>query len=131
MAKQGIYNPRNPEQHICNSELISDLQPGIVPSLFCATMISTRLVLVLPLYALGFLQTVIAWPSVEPLAARVSPGPLDSWLTTETSTALQGVLDNIGSGGANTAGVSSGFVIASPSKSNPDCKRAHRVEELS
>ncbi|KAN0075811.1 Six-hairpin glycosidase-like protein [Elaphomyces granulatus] len=83
-------------------------------------MISTRLVLVLPLYALGFLQIAIAWPSVEPLAARASPDPLDSWLATETSTALQGVLDNIGSGGANTAGVSSGFVIASPSKSNPD-----------
>jgi glucoamylase len=95
-------------------------------------MISTRLVLVLPLYALGFLQIAIAWPSVEPLAARASPDPLDSWLATETSTALQGVLDNIGSGGANTAGVSSGFVIASPSKSNPDCKyTSDRVEELS
>lgn len=84
-------------------------------------MISIRLVIALPLYVLGFLQSAIAWPSVELLAARAED-PLDSWLAGETSTALQGILNNIGSGGANTAGVSSGFVIASPSKSNPDCE---------
>ncbi|OKL59128.1 Glucoamylase [Talaromyces atroroseus] len=47
-------------------------------------------------------------------------GSLDTWLTSETSVALDGVLDNIGASGAFTEGVIEGLVIASPSKVDPD-----------
>jgi glucoamylase len=58
-------------------------------------------------------------------AAKFVPratGSLDTWLASETSIALNGVLDNIGSSGAFTEGISSGVVVASPSQVDPDCK---------
>ncbi|KAJ9376288.1 CAZyme family GH15 and CBM20 [Paecilomyces variotii] len=61
--------------------------------------------------------------AVVPPRAPVTPratGSLDSWLATESPYALQGVLANIGPDGADASGASSGIVIASPSKSNPD-----------
>lgn len=63
--------------------------------------------------------------AVVPPRAPVTPratGSLDSWLATESPYALQGVLANIGPDGADASGASSGIVIASPSKSDPDCK---------
>lgn len=48
-------------------------------------------------------------------------GSLDSFLSSETPIALQGLLDNIGPDGAFTAGARPGIVIASPSKSDPNC----------
>ncbi|CAL5871099.1 uncharacterized protein PFLUO_LOCUS5345 [Penicillium psychrofluorescens] len=45
---------------------------------------------------------------------------LDSFLQSESSVALQGALDNIGPDGSGAQGASSGIVVASPSKSNPD-----------
>lgn len=50
---------------------------------------------------------------------------LDSFLQSESSVALQGALDNIGPDGSGAQGASSGIVVASPSKSNPDCKSYH------
>ncbi|EED14963.1 glucoamylase precursor, putative [Talaromyces stipitatus ATCC 10500] len=47
-------------------------------------------------------------------------GSLDSWLAAETPIALQGVLNNIGSGGVFTEGAVEGIVIASPSKADPN-----------
>lgn len=47
---------------------------------------------------------------------------LSSYIESETSTALQGVLDNIGTNGSKVTGASSGIVVASPSKVNPDCE---------
>ncbi|KAJ9249827.1 CAZyme family GH15 and CBM20 [Paecilomyces variotii] len=61
--------------------------------------------------------------AVVPPRAPVTPratGSLDSWLATESPYALQGVLANIGPDGADASGASSGIVIASPSKSDPD-----------
>lgn len=46
---------------------------------------------------------------------------LTSWLASESTHALQGILANIGSDGVDVAGASSGIVVASPSKENPDC----------
>jgi glucoamylase len=46
---------------------------------------------------------------------------LDSFIESESIIALQGVLNNIGANGSKVAGASSGIVVASPSKSNPDC----------
>lgn len=76
--------------------------------------------LTLSLRTLGLVQAAIAAPSA-PVLPRAS-GSLDQWLATETPYALQGVLDNIGADGAKAAGAKSGVVIASPSKSNPDCE---------
>jgi glucoamylase len=45
-----------------------------------------------------------------------------SFLETEVPIALADLLCNIGSAGSCAAGADSGIVIASPSKTNPDCK---------
>ncbi|KAJ5126576.1 glycosyl hydrolase family 15 [Penicillium atrosanguineum] len=45
---------------------------------------------------------------------------LESFIQSESTVALQGVLNNIGANGSSVAGASSGVVVASPSKSNPD-----------
>lgn len=48
-------------------------------------------------------------------------GSLASFIAFENPTALQGVLNNIGSGGILAPGVQAGLVVASPSKADPDC----------
>ena len=50
-----------------------------------------------------------------------APSSLSSFIASEGPLALQGILDNIGSGGAMAPGVEAGLVVASPSKANPDC----------
>ena len=57
----------------------------------------------------------------SPLEARAS-GSLDSFIAAERPVALQGILDNIGASGEKVEGAAAGLVIASPSKSNPNCK---------
>ena len=59
----------------------------------------------------------LAAPSVE-LRAR----DLNSFVTSEKAIALQGALNNIGPNGSMVPGAGAGFVVASPSKVNPDCK---------
>ncbi len=46
----------------------------------------------------------------------------DSFLATESPIALQNLLCNIGASGCRASGASSGIVVASPDKSNPDCE---------
>ncbi|EED14459.1 glucoamylase precursor, putative [Talaromyces stipitatus ATCC 10500] len=73
--------------------------------------------LLLSLISLSLLQGAFASPTR--LEARVS-GTLDSWIAEESPFALKGILANTGSSGSQAAGASSGIVVASPSKSNPD-----------
>ncbi|KAL4893274.1 Six-hairpin glycosidase-like protein [Aspergillus ambiguus] len=73
-------------------------------------------ILTLALHGLAIVQSVTAAPQLSP-RATVS---LDAWLASETSVALDGILDNIGSSGAYAASAKSGIVIASPSTSDPD-----------
>jgi glucoamylase len=47
---------------------------------------------------------------------------LDSFIASERAIALQGVLNNIGPDGSKAEGAGAGFIIASPSKADPDCK---------
>lgn len=47
---------------------------------------------------------------------------VNDFIATEEQVALQKLLCSIGSGGCNAQGVAAGLVIASPSKSDPDCK---------
>ena len=58
----------------------------------------------------------------------VSAAPLDDYIATESPIALQGILSNIGADGfgadgSRVLGAAPGLVVASPSKSNPDCKK--------
>ena len=46
---------------------------------------------------------------------------LDSFIAAERVIALQGVLNNIGADGSKVQGASDGIIVASPSKSDPDC----------
>lgn len=47
---------------------------------------------------------------------------LDEFLNTQEPIAVQGVLANIGSSGSKVSGAADGIVVASPSKSDPDCE---------
>ena len=57
------------------------------------------------------------------VACPVSGNPaIDSFVESETQVSRHKLLCNIGSDGCEAAGVSPGVVIASPSKSDPDCE---------
>lgn len=64
------------------------------------------------------------WGAVEPHLSlrRRATGSIDSFIASESPVALQGILNNIGSAGSKVAGAASGIVVASPSKTNPDCE---------
>lgn len=62
-------------------------------------------------------------PVTNPLAVlneERATGSLTDFIATETSIALQGILNNIGPAGSKAGGAQSGLVAASPSRSNPD-----------
>lgn len=67
-----------------------------------------------------FLGYVLGVPAPGRFELRAT-GSLTSWLATESSYALQGVLKNIGPNGADASGADAGIVVASPSTSSPDC----------
>ena len=69
----------------------------------------------LALCALTLSQSAVAAPKL------VSRANLDTWLDSETTFSLNGILDNIGASGAYAQSAKPGIVIASPSTSNPDC----------
>lgn len=48
---------------------------------------------------------------------------IDAFIQSQTTVSINGVLANIGGGGSKAPGVSAGIVVASPSRSNPDCER--------
>lgn len=47
---------------------------------------------------------------------------LDDFITKQREISITGVLANIGADGSKASGAAAGAVVASPSKSNPDCK---------
>ncbi|KAF2788438.1 carbohydrate-binding module family 20 protein [Melanomma pulvis-pyrius CBS 109.77] len=56
-------------------------------------------------------------PSSLPFDKRAE---LDTWIANESPIALSGVLANLGPSGVKSYGASTGILLASPSKSNPD-----------
>lgn len=52
---------------------------------------------------------------------------IDAFITAQKTISINGVLANIGGGGSKAPGVPAGIVVASPSRSNPDCKSIHHV----
>jgi len=47
---------------------------------------------------------------------------LDSFIKSQADVSIKGVLANIGTDGSKAQGVPAGIVIASPSRTDPDCK---------
>ena len=68
-------------------------------------------------------STIILFPSEQ--YDHRNTTSLSSWLASESSYALSGILNNIGSSGLKVAGASPGVVVASPSEHSPDCKVNH------
>ncbi|KAL8627892.1 hypothetical protein Q9189_006421 [Teloschistes chrysophthalmus] len=59
-------------------------------------------------------------PTWLPHVAERATGSLDTFIASERSRALQGVLDNIGAGGSKVPAAEPGLVVASPSKEDPN-----------
>ena len=71
------------------------------------------------------LQAVLGLPDpsrVKEREAEILKRSVDSFIATESPIALTDLLCNIGSAGACASGADSGIVVASPDKTNPDCK---------
>jgi hypothetical protein len=70
------------------------------------------------------LSQAIAAPS------ELRPRDVNSFVAEERPIALQGALNNIGPNGSRVAGAGP-FVVASPSKVNPDCTYLHPITRWS
>lgn len=73
-------------------------------------------------------QAAFGFPNpsrVEQREAELLKRSVDSFIATESPIALADMLCNIGSAGACASGASSGIVVASPDKTNPDCRTLH------
>lgn len=66
-----------------------------------------------------FLSLAHGIPSRHVLERRAE---LDTWITNESPIAYSGIIANFGPSGAKAYGAASGILLASPSKTNPDCK---------
>lgn len=47
---------------------------------------------------------------------------IDAFIKAQTTVSVNGILANIGGGGSKAPGVSAGIVVASPSRTDPDCE---------
>ena len=70
------------------------------------------------LISLNAIAGAVAHPSF-PVHKRQSD--VGAFIEKQTPIAKQGVLNNIGPNGSLVEGAAAGIVVASPSKSNPDC----------
>lgn len=59
---------------------------------------------------------------VQDYRPRPRQTSVDSFIRTQADVSIRGVLANIGTDGSKAQGVPAGIVVASPSRSNPDCK---------
>lgn len=80
-------------------------------------------VLAVGCYALQVVNAVPRLSRESRHEADIVKRSASSFLETEVPIALADLLCNIGSAGSCAAGAGSGIVIASPSKTNPDCKK--------
>ncbi len=71
-------------------------------------------------------QKVLGLPGTS---AHLQRRTVDSYVSSEGPIALQKLLCNIGSDGCEAQSAASGAVVASPSTSNPDCKKPARVTQ--
>lgn len=52
---------------------------------------------------------------------------IEAYIKKQRPASLKGVLSNIGPDGEGAQGAAAGIVVASPSKSDPDCKTPHLI----
>lgn len=74
-----------------------------------------------------FLYVILATLTLSTFGIHAAPHDapqesLDDWLEKQETIALEGILANIGPNGSRVSGASDGIVVASPSKSEPDCE---------
>jgi glucoamylase len=58
----------------------------------------------------------------NPVDRQKRQDSIDDFVKTQADISIKGVLANIGTDGSKAQGASAGIVVASPSRSNPDCK---------
>ena len=66
-----------------------------------------------------FLSLAHGIPSRQVIEKRAE---LDTWIANESPIAYSGILANVGPSGTKGYGAASGILLASPSKTNPDCE---------
>jgi glucoamylase len=74
-----------------------------------------------------FLSLAHGIPSRQVIEKRAE---LDTWITNESPIAYSGILANFGASGAKAYGAASGVLLASPSKTNPDCEHFAIIETI-
>ena len=67
----------------------------------------------------GVVSVILSQAAAAPKDLRARD--LDSFIATQREIALQGILNNIGPNGSEVEGAAAGIIVASPSKSDPDC----------
>jgi glucoamylase len=72
---------------------------------------------------LRFLPAAILLIGVQgtPLDQEKRQTSIDGFVKSQVAVSIKGVLANIGADGSKAQGASAGIVVASPSRSNPDC----------
>jgi glucoamylase len=68
--------------------------------------------------------------TATPVADHHKRATLEEFIRTQADISIKGVLANIGSDGSKAQEVPSGIVVASPSRSNPDCQFRNRICSL-
>jgi len=106
--------------------LIAQLQDHL-PSVNASSLVTPAMHALSSLVVLGTcaVQTALGRPGAIPRSQRggaISKRAVDSYIETETPIAWEKLLCNIGPDGCAVSGAAAGAVIASPSKSDPDCE---------
>jgi glucoamylase len=74
-------------------------------------------------FALRALPALLFFAGAQstPLVSQKRQASIDSFVQTQAAVSINGVLANIGVDGSKAQGVPAGIVVASPSRSDPDC----------
>lgn len=72
--------------------------------------------------AASYIAQVPLTPTYELFSHQLTHAPLEDFIKFENSVALPAILQNIGPDGINAGGAAPGIVVASPSKTDPNCK---------
>lgn len=71
---------------------------------------------------LSSLAAIALWQSAVVATPAYGTSNIERFITKQSDISLKGVLANIGADGKRAKGAAPGAVVASPSKSDPDCK---------
>lgn len=78
-----------------------------------------------------FTQILYGLTALSALQGQATAWPggssLDRFIAKEADISIQGVLANIGADGKRAQGAAPGAVVASPSRTDPDCKSLFRI----